>query len=214
MRSREDIIQSARSQFKDHRAEFTRLDPDTAVLRWAKPGSGRNAIEFILRRNTLCITGDLGYAVLNLTEKADVARLSKYSPDYFLSKIEAATDGYVYDRDVIQEELLQELGKKTALLLPDRDDFKSESDYDKAMEEAGSESEQLEELYECLIGHSTEEEGILNAGARAYLELLEQKDPDCAERFAGIGKHPAERVFFWLMALQMAASKLNERSTQ
>ena len=60
---------------------------EITVIDFRRPDSSKYAVRYVLAGSAIYITGDIGAAVFQLTEKADVAELAKYNFSYFASKL-------------------------------------------------------------------------------------------------------------------------------
>ena len=111
---REQQISYAKMVFSHHKAVFRQLD-GISTLDWRKEdGSSDYYVRYVFdeSRGFLYISGDLGSAVVRLTERATLQALSGYinKVDYFVEKIECSTDKYYYDEEIEErQDCLEEL---------------------------------------------------------------------------------------------------------
>lgn len=196
----EAVIERARRQFKDFVPVFKQLE-GIQTLEWRhKSGTSNYYVKYVFDEEdwNVYISGDLGSAVISLTEKATLQTLSKYirMPGYFIEKIECSTDLYNYDIDTAREEL-----KETLSGYIDPDDF----DEDELEEEQDKLAELLDELMECVDQFD---------GWRLSDNLdrkLSEHDPDYFEWLYNVGKYINPRVILWLVGMEMAYDALEEQ---
>lgn len=76
----------AEKRFANHKARLDILDENVRVLNWRQPGTQAYAIRAVMDGYHVYITGDLGSAVICLTETATLKALSGYwkKPGYFM----------------------------------------------------------------------------------------------------------------------------------
>ena len=110
----------AEKRFANHKARLDILDENVRVLNWRQPGTQAYAIRAVMDGYHVYITGDLGSAVICLTETATLKALSRYwkTPGYFMKKFVCTTDDYFFDYDTAKRELRE---RKTMLLEEYRD---------------------------------------------------------------------------------------------
>lgn len=110
----------AEKRFANHKARLDILDENVRVLNWRQPGTQAYAIRAVMDGYHVYITGDLGSAVICLTETATLKALSGYwkKPGYFMEKFVCTTDDYFFDYETAKGELRE---RKTMLLEAYRD---------------------------------------------------------------------------------------------
>jgi hypothetical protein len=91
-------------------AEHTHLDKNTEVMRWARPEGGSiYAVEYIRRRGTLFVQGDLGEATYCwYPDVSSLERIAQFDFSYFHSKCQASEYGKNFrkwDRDKAHRDL-------------------------------------------------------------------------------------------------------------
>lgn len=69
----------AEKRFANHKARLDILDENVRVLNWRQPGTQAYAIRAVMDGYHVYITGDLGSAVICLTETATLKALSEFS---------------------------------------------------------------------------------------------------------------------------------------
>lgn len=97
----------AEKRFANHKARLDILDENVRVLNWRQPGTQAYAIRAVMDGYHVYITGDLGSAVICLTETATLKALSGYwkKPGYFMEKFVCTTDDYFFDYETAKGEL-------------------------------------------------------------------------------------------------------------
>lgn len=189
--NREKQIKQAQNSFRNHKAKFEQFE-GISILDWRnKDGSSNYYVRYVFdeQKGCLYIVGDLGSAVVRLTEKATLDNLSSYvnSIDYFLEKILCSTDKYIYNVELARKELQQRL-------------IKSDEEY---------EDEKLKELQELIsdaIEHFDELKGF-NLTENIEERLMEE-DTDYFEWIFNAGKEVDMRVILWLVGLKMAQEQI------
>lgn len=103
-------IQIRNDWFKDHIAEFEKLNDRVAVLDWYKPNTCCYYTRYVFDGSKLYVSGDIGEAVFCLTEKASIESIKDYDLHYFHGKLAAIRDDeYDFDSDKAIERLKEEI---------------------------------------------------------------------------------------------------------
>ena len=109
--------------FKNHKATLSDLGT-IQVLDWSEPGTVHYRVRYVFDLNggRIYISGDLGAAVVNPTwyptfaatyhSVADRENPIDVNEGYFLQKVEASSDRYVYDRDAAELPGHRERGRR------------------------------------------------------------------------------------------------------
>lgn len=189
--NRKKQIEHAKRRFRNHKAKFKQFD-GISTLDWRnKDGSSNYYVRYVFDegKNCLYITGDLGSAVVRLTEIATLESLSSYinSVDYFLGKIQCSTDKYAYDEELARDQMKQCL-------------ISHDEEY---------EDERLEELQEIISDtlECFEESSGFNLSDDVE-EHLSKEDADYWDWIYDIGKEVDIRVILWLVGLEMAYDQI------
>ncbi len=203
MRTIKERIEQCRKKFADHIATFKRYD-GISTLDWReKNGSSHYYVRYVFDEQHchMYISGDLGHAVVWLTESATLANLAGYvkSIDYFLEKVMCSTDKYTYDRATAYEVLEHKL-------------MHIELDFDEDDEDAAeAHAELLEERRELI------EDVMCNFDARNGFRLSNEQinhiseiDSDYYEWLWDAGMNVDERVLLWLVGLNMAYRQVRD----
>lgn len=87
--SLKDIVKEIKEEwFEDHIAKVQKLDEDTTVIHWGKPNGGCYWIRYVLSGGFICVMGDCGEAIYQLTEKACIEKIAQgYDLSYMTRKI-------------------------------------------------------------------------------------------------------------------------------
>lgn len=188
MERREQQIAHAKIMFSHHKAVFRQLD-GISTLDWRnEDGSSDYYVRYVFDEERCCLylSGDLGSAVVRLTEHSTLKTLSRYIKmiDYFVGKIECSTDKYRYDEEIAKEELKEILFPEDVML----------SDEEK--EERQDCFEELMEQFNNFHGFGTVSQDSDRVLSEAYADYWEW--------IAGAGQYIAPRIILWLVGLQMA----------
>jgi len=199
---------AARSYYTEHpdfKATLTTLSPDVQIFDWKRPNTGVYSVHAVFDRNRVYITGDLGSAVVELTEKATLETLSEYYqiPEYFVEKIQCATDMYSYDLDEAKEELESRLKRIMG-------DFRTKNPGNAAA--ARDVQTELNEIRRALINSATPSGGLLEDCVAA--RRLCKYDPHVEEWLFYAGRVVATRVLLWLAAFELAQEYIDTHSQE
>ncbi len=108
------LILDIENDFKDHIATVKLDQEGIYILRWQKPGTWINFVEYILRGSTLFVWGDLGDAVYQWSSNISLSFLAGCNVDYFREKCQASEEGrgfkYWWHEDA--EKYLEEMFKE------------------------------------------------------------------------------------------------------
>lgn len=82
--------------FKTHVATIFAAESDNGPvwLRWAKPGTNVFRVDYLIHRNNLHVSGDIGHTSFCWSEQISLASLASFDWHYFLGKAQGI-DGYV-----------------------------------------------------------------------------------------------------------------------
>jgi hypothetical protein len=107
--NREKDIEEIKGWFKNHKAEIKKLDENTTVISWSQPKTSQYWMKFILDGGFICVMGDCGEAIYQLTEKADIERFAKgYALDYFTGKLACSRhDKKTFNSQTAKERLIE-----------------------------------------------------------------------------------------------------------
>lgn len=183
--------------FGEHKAKYEKLSEDTAVLTWKKDGTSIYYARYLLDRNTLIVTGDIGDAVFCLTEKADFENLAThYGMHYLFGKIRAHNQAYDFNSDKAIESLEYRF-----------------SDYEFDTDEEQEEFNELKDEIFTTIREECNTQGQwayeLNTN---YYEKISDYDTDCFEWIYDIGEELSWQALGWVVGLRMAYDQLKEQS--
>ena len=191
---REQQIAHAKESFAHHKAVFRQLD-GISTLDWRnEDGSSNYYVRYVFdeSRGCLYISGDLGSAVIQLTERATLKALSDYEIGYFVEKIECSTDKYAYDEKIAKEKLKE-------FLFPKDEELSDE------------EKKERQDCLETLMENFSEFSGFYHVSDDTDHVLLEIC-PDYGEWIYSAGQYIDTRVICWLIGLQIAYQQIREEN--
>ena len=190
----------AEKHFANHKARLDILDDHLSILNWKQPGMQAYAFRAVMDGYHVYLSGDLGAAVIRLTEPATLKALSGYwkSPEYFMEKIVCTTDDYVFDYRAAKDELRE---RKNSLMKEYRDNHpdmlaNGETEYQCDLDDAEGN----------LLADFNAERGF-GANAASLFDWLEL-DADGDETVPYMGRKIVERIWLWLAAFEMAYQEL------
>lgn len=195
-----EAITEAEKAFANHIPSYHTC-ADIAVLDWYnKDGSTFYAVRYVFDGENLYISGDLGSAVLTLTEKATIDSIAKYQVNYFVNQIVCSTDSYDFDIDIAEQEVRDYIYGTIENSYDDWDCLDEDADYNIEMF-----------IYE-LIEESKFLDGLcLNQRAKGFLRKIKKIGDFSEFDFEDFGKTVSKRVIFWLVGIKMAQKKLGEK---
>ena len=198
MTYQEKQIEQAKLSFKDHIVNYKRLDGLETVDWRNKDGSSNYYVRYVFDESRCClyISGDLGSAVVQLTEKATLKTLSNYINmiSYFVGKIECSTDKYEYPYEAVAADVMAEFEEWSAdCIEPD------EADKEKYQE--------LKELFTELPSYC----GLCDGWdiPDDVIEKLSEYVDEWYEHILHLGRRVDNRVILWLVGMNMAYKQLN-----
>jgi hypothetical protein len=199
MNRQDDIIKDLKEYwFKDHKATLTKQG-DLEVLVWRNPNSGSYATRYVFDGSKMYISGDIGEAVFCLTWKANVHSFNDIYISYFMEKISAYNeDRYDFDCNVASERLEQ--WKQD--LLEDRE-FENEFDEEEFIET-------IDNMIDDVANCNGEEQWAWEYVNEKYSDFISENDPDYWEWMYKIGRVIPQRIYAYLVGLQMASEQLKE----
>lgn len=191
----------AKEKFKNHAASYVEYSSNLAVLDWRnKNGSSNYYIRYVFDGNNLYISGDVGTAVVRLTEKATLATLAGYLNriNYFSEKIECSSDLYMYDYATATKVL-----EKHLIDVLDDEEYDDPDDKQTALEER---YDLISDLTVCLDQYNGWTVG------NDLIERLAEIDADYVEWLYSAGREYHPRISYWLCGLYLAFHQFkNER---
>ena len=191
----------AEKRFANHKARLDILDDHLSILNWRQPGTQAYAVRAVMDGYHVYLSGDLGAAVIRLTESATLKALSGYwkSPEYFMEKIVCTTDDYIFDYRAAKDELRE---RKNSLMEEYKDNHpdmlaNGETEYQYELDVAEGN----------LLADFNAEKGFA-ANPDALSEWLEL-DMNGIETVPYMGRKIDPRIWLWLAAFEMAYQELN-----
>jgi len=203
MRKRdEEIIKDLKEYwFKDHKATLTKHG-ELTVLDWRNPNSGSYATRYVFDGSRMYISGDIGEAVFCLTWKATVHSFNDIYISYFMEKMSAYNeDRYDFDCNEARERLEQ--WKKS--LLEDRE-FKDEFEEEEFIETIDN---MIEDVGDC----NGEEQWSWEYVNEKYNDFISENDADYWEWMYKIGRVIPQRIYGYLVGLQMASEQIKKQES-
>lgn len=198
MERKEQQIAHAKIMFSHHKAVFRQLD-GISTLDWRNEnGSSNYYVRYVFdeSRGFLYISGDLGTAAVELTERAMLKALSNYEVEYFAGKIRCSTDLYRYDAEIAKKDLAYYL----------RD---CEEEVDEDEEDIFDEKMTISELINDLLTSLDTERGLYLTEEQE--SRLAELNPDYWEWISNVGQYIATRVICWLVGLRMAQEQVQDK---
>ena len=193
----DEQVDYAKIMFSHHKAVFRQLD-GISTLDWRNEnGSSEYYVRYVFDEERCCLylSGDLGSAVVRLTERATLQTLSHYinSVDYFMEKIRCSTNLYCYDAEIAKEDLTYYVQNYLGSCEEDLSDRKIPlpKEFDVL----------LESLDERDGWNLTEEQKI----------WLSERCPDYWEWLYSTGRYIDTRIILWLVGLQMAWEQVQDK---
>ena len=186
-------------RFSTHKANIVTENDRYFILDWRREdGCGDWYINYIVdkKRGALIVSGDLGDSIAVWYNPVTPEELRGYvfSVDYYIGKIECASDLYVYDGDDIIADLKEHIDIDAEnAYLETHDEFEDSSDLWKNIED---------HIYDSLYSRDL---FIPTEGLR---EIIEDFDPDYWEWLSDCGKHINGRVYIWAIGFNMAMKQL------
>lgn len=195
MTDNERIEEIKNNWFSKHKATYEKISEDTSVLSWKQDGTIMYSVRYILDKNRLFVTGDIGDAIFVLTEKADLKTIAtEYNTHYLFGKLRADNEAY----DFSQEKAIETL----------KSHFQQyEFDDDKEWEEF---NEIADEIYSSIKDECNTEGQWATVLNLEYYDKITDYDVDCWEWIYSIGKELSWQALGWIVGLQMAYEQLKE----
>ncbi len=197
MERREQQIAHAKIMFSHHKAVFRQLD-GISTLDWRnEDGSSDYYVRYVFDEECCCLylSGDLGSAVVRLTERATLQTLSHYinSVDYFMEKIRCSTNLYCYDVEIAKEDLTYYVQNYLGSCEEDLSDRKIP----------------LPKEFDVLLKSLDERDGWnLTEEQKIWLS---ERCPDYWEWLYSTGRYIDTRIILWLVGLQMAWEQVQDK---
>ena len=201
--------------FKDHVAEFEKLNDRVSTLDWGKPGSSFYYCRYVFDGSKLYISGDIGEAIFRLTEKASIESITGYDIQYFHGKLASfCEDKYSFDSDTAIARIKEEI-----------ESIKEDMDYDTDYDDNDNEVETLADTdrnrkisnHISALNDLIEESHCCHSKGHWEYEVnqkyydLTDYDPDVAEWIFSAGDVIPSRVHGYLIGLKMAYEQLKKK---
>lgn len=186
-------------RFSTHKATIITENDRYFILDWRREdGGGDWYINYIVdkKRGALIVSGDLGDSIAVWYCPNTPENIRDYIQDinYYIGKIECASDLYIYDEDDIIADLKEHI------------DIDAEDEYLETHNEYGNSSELwgdiTEYIRDSLYGR---DQFIPSDNLR---EIIKDFDPDYWEWLSDCGKRINGRVYIWAIGFTMAMEQL------
>lgn len=186
-------------RFSTHKATIITENDRYFILDWRREdGGGDWYINFIVdkKRGAFIVSGDLGDSIAVWYNPVTPEELRGYvfNVDYYIGKIECASDLYVYDRDDIITDL------------KDHIDIDAENAYLETHDEFEDSSELWENIKDYIRDSLYGREQFIPSDD--LKEIIEDFDPDYWEWLHYYGRRINGRVYIWSIAFRMAMKQL------
>lgn len=89
----------ANEWFAEHKATAI-VSPECTMIEWRKPDTGNYAMDFIIKRNHVIVTGDVGDAIYSFGSMITMEGLQRFDWHYFINKCVASETGRNYTMKV------------------------------------------------------------------------------------------------------------------
>ncbi len=197
-----EITESCKEHFSMHKATLIQDTERYFAVDWRKGnGSGDYYVNYILdkKRGSLIISGDLGDCIATWYNPTTPEKIKSYirnNPDYFLSKVQCATNDYThYEEDVLKD--IKDRFEKceydvrdyggSDLFIDDEEEF-----WHKVKDEVS------ESCSRCSDFRPTKE----------LEEIIREFDSDYYGWLYSCGERIAMRVYLWIIGFEMALDQL------
>lgn len=200
---REKQIADAHEHFANHIATQTAIaeNGDKLIVDWrSKSGSSAYYIHYVfdIKYGALYITGDLGSAIVMLTEEASPANLSGYinEVDYFISKVQCSSDLYYYSKRLARQEIKNHLEQYSEII----DEFNIN----------------VSKISTEIMKNFTQRDGIRlsieeHNRILGLLEPIYEHNSDVLVGISSCGQYVCDRVMHWLVGIQMLYEQLSDK---
>ncbi len=187
----EQIKELVYKVFENHKATVVVDDDEVKVMDWKRDGTRIYGIRYVITKNVLCVIGDLGDAIFDLTWLPKFTDDWKLEMGYFIGKLRASS----YEKfDWSIEDALE--------------------DFDAYKKQCESEDDELDEdlikdVNNTLI-YNDYDNGIVGY-YRYCFNIAENTElhPDDYDLYMSFGKRIPVHHWYWLIGLQMASEQLN-----
>ena len=186
-------------RFSTHKATIITENDRYFILDWRREdGDGDWYINFIVdkKRGAFIVSGDLGDSIAVWYNPVTPEELRGYvfNVDYYIKKIECASDLYVYDEDDIIADL------------KDHIDIDAEDAYLETHNEYGNSSELWGDITEYIRDSLFDRDQFIPSDD--LITIIKDFDPDYCEWLHNCGKCIDGRVYIWTIGFHMAMEQL------
>ena len=200
----EKVKQNCDNSFKNHKATLIQNTDRYLIIDWRNANGGSNYyVNYILdkQRGSLIVSGDLGDSIATWYNRVEPSKLKnwiKNDIEYYLKKIQCASDKYYYDTDDVLADLKQQLKYCSS-------DELIEAYNDNCYYSANTEDDVWKNLEDDISACIYGSDFIPNKEIENFCESL---DPDYWEWLHCCGKRIATRVYFWADGFYKACNQL------
>jgi hypothetical protein len=186
-------------RFSTHKATIITENDRYFILDWRREdGGGDWYINFIVdkKRGAFIVSGDLGDSIAVWYNPITPEELRGYvfNVDYYVKKIECASDLYIYNEDDIIADLKEYI------------DIDAEDAYLKTHNEYGNSSELWGDITEYIRDSLYERDQFIPSDD--LITIIKDFDPDYWEWLHNCGKRIDGRVYIWAIGFNMAMKQL------
>lgn len=193
---KEEIKETAKHIFRNHKASVVVKTEDMMVIDWKQPESSEYCVQYILdsKNGTLHISGDMGYCISCWHSRLEFSKMVEViqTPDYWIGKFKASSDRYTYNDKDIKEDLcdIRDLYVK---VLGDKEYIRTDFD----------------EMYRICLDNAVRGE---NSYTRELIALIEKYDDEWYDddKWTTLGKRLSPRISLWALGLKMAWEQIKE----
>jgi hypothetical protein len=188
-----------KEHFSTHKATIITENDRYFILDWRREdGGGDWYINFIVdkKRGAFIVSGDLGDSIAVWYSPITPEELRGYvfDVDYYVKKIECASDLYVYDGDDIIADLKEHI------------DIDAENAYLETHDEFEDSSELWEKLEDYIYDSLYRHDQFIPSDD--LIAIIKDFDSDYWEWLHNCGKRIDGRVYIWAIGLNMAMKQL------
>lgn len=178
--------------FKDHIADFQKINDRISILDWNRPDTICYSCRYVFDGSRVYVSGDIGEAVFCLTWKADIHSFNDIHIGYFEEKLSAYSGER---RDFDSDKAVRRL-----------------REWVKGLKEEGIkyDHDEMKELFERARSCSSSDEW--RYAFQEQSDFISDLDQDYWEWMYSIGDEIPRRIYGYLIGLQMASEQLKAES--
>lgn len=197
----EEIRKNCQERFAAHKATLIQNTDRYLAIDWRdKDGRGDCYVNYILdkKRGSIIISGDLGDCIATWYNKLTVENAKEYinNVEYFIKKIQCASNKYTYDYENVISDIRKELEDV---------DFDVSDVY--SLERGIFDMDDFWRVIEEEVGESTGRMGLFLPTDK-LIQTVGSVYEDCWEWIGSCGERIHPRVYLWAVGFQMACEQL------